>query len=128
MGGVEDAAAQFRVHGDLHHRLFRGGALGVGVECSESRLMVIGLMVLAIWVWDTAWHERGRLLDITFLDVGQGDAAFVRFPDGKTMLVDGGANSSRIEVTEAGITRRVGYDNGERTLDPFLCHEGHFLG
>ena len=98
----------------------------VWVWMHRKKAMVIGLMVLAIWVWDTAWRERGRLLDVTFLDVGQGDAAFVRFPDGKTMLVDGGLNSSRIEVNEDGVARRVGYDHGERTLDPFLCHEGVF--
>ena len=94
----------------------------------RKKALVIGLTVLAIWIWDAAWRDGGKLLEVTFLDVGQGDAAFVRFPDGKTMLVDGGANSSRIEVTETGITRRVGFDHGERTLDPFLCHEGAFLG
>ena len=98
----------------------------VWVWMHRKQAMVIGLAVLSIWVWDTAWRERGRLLDITFLDVGQGDAAFVRFPDGKTMLVDGGANSLRIETTEAGVARRVGYDHGERTLDPFLCNEDVF--
>lgn len=98
----------------------------VWVWMHRKQVMVIGLMVLSIWIWDAAWRERGRLLEVTFLDVGQGDAAFVRFPDGKTMLVDGGLNSSRIEVTEAGIKRRVGFDNGERTLDPFLCHVGTF--
>ena len=98
----------------------------VWVWMHRKQVMVIGLMVLAVWIWDAAWRERGRLLEVTFLDVGQGDAAFVRFPDGKTMLVDGGANSSRIEVTEAGIKRRVGFDNGERTLDPFLCYEDTF--
>ena len=98
----------------------------VWVWMHRKQALVIGLMVLAIWIWDAAWHERGRLLDVTFLDVGQGDAAFVRFPDGKTMLVDGGLNSSRIEVNEEGVARRVGYDHGERTLDPFLCHEGAF--
>ena len=92
----------------------------------QKQAMVIGLMVLSIWIWDTAWRERGRLLEITFLDVGQGDAAFVRFPDGKTMLVDGGNNSLRMERTKEGITRRVGYDNGERVIDPFLCHEATF--
>ena len=92
----------------------------------RKQALVIGLTVLAIWVWDAAWRERGWLLDVTFLDVGQGDAAFVRFPDGKTMLVDGGLNSLRTEVTETGVTRRVGYDHGERTLDPFLCNEGVF--
>ena len=98
----------------------------VWVWMHRKQVAVIGLAVLAIGIWDAAWHERGRLLDVTFLDVGQGDAAFVRLPDGKTMLVDGGANSSRIEVTETGIVKRVGYDHGERTLNPFLCNEGIF--
>ncbi len=98
----------------------------VWVWMHRKQVMVIGLMVLAIWIWDAASREQGRLLEVTFLDVGQGDAAFVRFPDGKTMLIDGGANSSRIEVTEAGIKRRVGFDNGERTLAPFLCYEDTF--
>lgn len=31
-----------------------------------------------------------RLLEVTFVDVQQGDAAFVRTPDGKFMVVDGG--------------------------------------
>ncbi len=98
----------------------------VWVWMHRKQALIIGLTVLSIWIWDTAWHERGSLLEVTFLDVGQGDAAFVRFPDGKAMLVDGGANSLRIETTKAETTRRVGYDHGERTLDPFLCHEGVF--
>ena len=98
----------------------------VWVWMHRKKALVIGLTVLAIWIWDAAWRDGGKLLEVTFLDVGQGDAAFVRFPDGKTMLVDGGLNSSRIEVDEAGIARRVGFDHGERTLDPFLCHEGVF--
>ena len=98
----------------------------VWVWMHRKQVVVIGLAVLAIGIWDAAWRERGRLLEVTFLDVGQGDAAFIRFPDGKTMLVDGGLNSSRIETTEAGIAKRVGYDHGERTLDPFLCREGVF--
>ena len=98
----------------------------VWVWMHRKKAVLIGLTVLSIWVWDMAWHERGRLLDITFLDVGQGDAAFVRFPDGKTMLIDGGLDSSRIQVTKAGIKKRRGYDNGKQVLDPFLCHEGVF--
>jgi competence protein ComEC len=46
------------------------------------------ILVLALGVsWETTPPDRMR---ISFLDVGQGDAALVRWPDGRTMLVDGG--------------------------------------
>jgi competence protein ComEC len=56
--------------------------------------------------------ETGALR-VTFLSVGQGDAALVRLPDGKLMLVDGGGNHGDDEL-------RV----GRRLLAPAL----HALG
>jgi len=53
---------------------------------------------------------RGRQLEVVFLDVGQGDAAFLRFPNGRTMVIDGG-------------NRSFYFDYGERVLVPFLRHE-----
>ncbi len=35
----------------------------------------------------------GNRLEIVFLDVGQGDAIFLRMPNGATMMVDGGSSS-----------------------------------
>ena len=78
---------------------------------------LIGLSVVAIWVWDSGFHEQGRLLEVVTLDVGQGDAAIVRFPDSTTMLIDGGIQRSYYDVKRQ---KQVDYDVGERIIEPFL--------
>ncbi|MCL6635885.1 MAG: MBL fold metallo-hydrolase, partial [Peptococcaceae bacterium] len=61
-------------------------------------------------------------LRVHFLDVGQGDAILVQFPDGRNMLVDAGKNDSAAAVT--GYLKK----NGVSRLD-FLVgthpHEDH---
>ncbi len=49
--------------------------------------------------------------EITVLDVGQGDAIFVQFPDGKNFLIDGG-------------NKTFNFDTGERIIEPFLKSKG----
>jgi competence protein ComEC len=64
----------------------------------------------------------GRL-SVTFLPVGQGDAALVRFPDGRTWLVDGGPPGAD---TLAWLRR-----SGVRTLDTVVLshpHPDHMAG
>jgi len=70
-----------------------------------------GLFLLLIWLNFMLWgHVYSRRdLRAVFLDVGQGDAAFLRFPNGRTMVVDGGYRSPE-------------YDYGTRVLVPFLRH------
>jgi len=82
---------------------------------------LIGLSVIAIWVWDGAFHEEGRLLEVVTLDVGQGDAAVVKFPDGRVMLVDGGIQYSYENKKKK---RQVEYDAGERVVAPYLDVNG----
>lgn len=50
--------------------------------------LATGLILFVSFLWTL---PDGKLR-IVFCDVGQGDAAYVRFPDGRDMLVDGGPN------------------------------------
>ena len=82
---------------------------------------LIGLSVVVIWVWDAAFHERGKLLEVITLDVGQGDAAIVRFPDNRTILIDGGIRRNYYNEQKQ---RLVNYDVGERVIEPYLDFHG----
>jgi competence protein ComEC len=55
---------------------------------------------------------HGRDARVTFLDVGQGDAAVIEAPGGAVMVVDGGG------------TFDGGFDPGERIVEPFLRARG----
>lgn len=59
------------------------------------------------------------VLEITVLDVGQGDALFLAFPNGETWLVDGGRGPVEIR---AGYL--VGAAVGETVVTPFLRSRG----
>ena len=70
------------------------------------------LAVLVVRAFPAAGAGDG-LLRVTFLSVGQGDAALVRLPDGKWMVVDGGGKAGDTE-------NRV----GQRLLLPALARLG----
>ena len=59
-------------------------------------------------------------LELTVLDVGQGDSLFLSFPQGRTMLVDGGGE---IGAFHAG-GMRSGIDVGEDVVSPYLWSRG----
>ena len=87
------------------------GLLAWGLR--RPRVRALLLITLLAWgnlqVWPLVLRDGG--LEIVFLDVGQGDAAFLRFPNGRTMVIDGGLRSRRS-------------DFGERVVVPFLKHRG----
>jgi competence protein ComEC len=101
---------------------------------------VVALLSMRLWVrWTIPWHGGARSsvallsavsaalivagplpswplrarLRVVVLDVGQGDATIVRFPTGRTLLVDAG-----------GLGGKTRFDIGERVVAPALWHLG----
>ena len=56
--------------------------------------------------------DADETLTVSYIDVGQGDSAFVRLPDGKTLLIDGGEaeyGQTVIDCLEAAGAERIDY-------------------
>jgi competence protein ComEC len=72
----------------------------------------IGAVLIAAILLDGGWWTYQRFLNpqlrVTFLSVGEGDAAVVRFPGSRVMLIDGGG------------AFRGSFDPGERIVAPYL--------
>ncbi len=63
--------------------------------------------------------NRGKL-EVSVLDVGQGDSIFTAFPDGRTMLIDGGGQPGSEWVGG----HRSGIDIGEQVVSSYLWSRG----
>jgi competence protein ComEC len=105
-------------------------AIGIAVEfrLSQSRrtwllrtlcLALAGCaVVIAAYPFAPTWSKNK--LELTVLDVGQGDSLLVVTPSGKTLLIDGGGAFAGFNGRE----EHNGIDPGEEAVSPYLWSRG----
>jgi competence protein ComEC len=81
-------------------------------------LFIACALTIAIYPFGERW-TKGKL-ELTVLDVGQGDSLFVVSPGGKTLLIDGGGAFGGFP----GHEEHNGVDPGEEAVSPYLWSRG----
>lgn len=102
-------------------------ALTAWARTRPGRLKLLAGVALAVFVVLVVVYPFAPKLDaghleVTVLDVGQGDSALVVFPDRSTVLVDGGGAPQ--SFGEDGEGFRSGFDIGEEVVSPYLWSRG----
>jgi len=92
----------------------------------RPRMRIILPAAAAALLLAHAWNPGrfDRTATVSFLDVGQGDAALIRTPSGRHILVDGGGTLRFDKPGEAWRRRLDPFDVGEDVVVPLLMKRG----
>lgn len=95
----------------------------------QKRIVFFTLLFANVVVFVSFYNDKEKQMTVTFLDVGQGDAAVIQLPDGKTIVVDGGPishSSNAGEKIVAPFLRRIGVSSIDVliTTHPHADHLG----
>ncbi len=67
-------------------------------QLTQKRTLLLVVLTVATLSWVAVFaNAKTDELQVHFFDVGQGDAIFLEFPDGRQMLVDGGPDDKVLE-------------------------------
>jgi competence protein ComEC len=85
---------------------------------STSAVLAVCVILIAIHPFPS--QTLRDQLELTVLDVGQGDSLFLATPDGHAMLIDGGGGTGPIKIR--GVRTR--FDVGEEVVSRYLWSRG----
>jgi len=65
-------------------------------KMKKQKIILGSLFFIAVLVWAIFFSIPSKNLEVTFCDVGQGDAALIKSPNNNQMLIDGGPSEKKI--------------------------------
>jgi competence protein ComEC len=114
-------AAAARLAASLRAGRFARRQLPPPIALAEwASVLVLSVLTVLVATHPFAPNLARGKLEVTVLDVGQGDSIFAAFPDGHTMLIDGGG----LAGSEWVGGYRSGTDVGEEVVSPYLWSRG----
>lgn len=84
------------------------------VKISNSKIRgsaFLALVIIVVTVVTVVFPMTDKSLEVTFIDVGQGDSILIRTPEKHALLIDTGPKNEH-------------FDSGERIVFPYLLHLG----
>jgi competence protein ComEC len=62
----------------------------------QPAVIIATILILNIWIWSAALSAPKGQLQMTLLDVGNGEAILIRTPEGRNLLINGGESELRL--------------------------------
>ena len=83
------------------------------LEVLQKASLVVAFLAMTVWlVWPRFPERHSEILQVSILDVGQGESIFIEFPNRETMILDGGG------------FYKNSLDVGKAVVAPFLWNRG----